>query len=197
MFACYPRDIALKDGRIVTIRPMNKDDGDKLLEFFRSLPEEERMFLRDDVVDPALIQKWVEEMDYERVVPLLGLHEGCLVADASIHRNKERWASHIGQIRVVVHPDFQGSGLGYWMTREIFVIAHSMKIEKVLAEMMDVQPGAVKVFEKLGFRQEHVFKKHVCDLEGKYHNLVVMSVDINELMDTWVQAVRDSEDRGG
>lgn len=197
MFACYPRDVALKDGRAVTIRPMTKNDGPALLKFFQELPEEERMFLRDDVVDPALIDKWVNELDYEKVVPLLGFSEGKLVADASIHRNKERWSSHIGQIRVVVHPDFQGSGLGYWMTREIFVIAHSMKIDRVLAEMMDVQTGAIKVFEKLGFSKEHVFKNHVRDLEGKFHHLVVMSLNIHKLMDTWVQAVRDSEDKGG
>ena len=197
MFACYPRDVALKDGRIVSIRPMNKEDGPSLLEFFRSLREEDRMFLRDDVVDPDLINRWVEDLDYNKVVPLLGIAEGKIVADASIHRNKERWAQHVGQIRVVVHPDFQGSGLGYWMTREIFVVAHSMKIEKVLAELMDPQVGAVNVFERLGFHKEHVFKNHVRDIEGNYHDLIVMSVDINELMDQWVQAVRDSEDRGG
>lgn len=197
MFTNYPKEIELKDGRKVTIRPMTKEDGSDLLTFFRSLREVDRMNMRDDVTNPEVVQKWVDNLDYDYVFPLLAIDEGRIVADASIHRNTHGWSKHVGQIRVSVHYDLQGKGLGYHMAREIFVIAHSMEIDKVLAEMMDNQTGAIKVFEKLGFQMAVRFKNHVRDLEGKLHDLVVMSVDINELMARWEEAVREREDRGG
>ncbi|NQS98325.1 MAG: GNAT family N-acetyltransferase [candidate division Zixibacteria bacterium] len=197
MFANYPKQVLMKNGQKVTIRPMEKKDGDALLEFFRSLRPEEKQNLRDDVTNPEIIQKWVDKLDYDYVVPMLAFVGDMIVADASLHRNTTGWSRHVGQIRVSVHHDFQGIGLGYQMARELFVIAQSMHIDKVLAEMMDVQTGAVKVFEKLGFKTEHTFKNHVRDLDGNLHDLIVMSADIIEIMDRMLQAIRDHEDRGG
>ena len=197
MFSNYPKQVLLKDGQKATIRPMDKNDGDALLEFFRGLRPEDRQNMRDDVTNTKIIQKWVDKLDYEYVVPMLACVGDRVVADASLHRNTTGWSRHVGQIRVSVHHDFQGVGLGYRMARELFVIAQSMHIDKVLAEMMDVQTEAVKVFDKLGFKKEHTFKNHVRDLDGKLHDLIVMSVDINEIMDKMLQTIRDHEDRGG
>lgn len=197
MFSNYPKTIHLKDGRKVNVRPMEKGDGEKLLEFFCSLRPEDKMNMRDDVTNPKTIKKWVDNLDYEHIVPMIAWDGDKIVADASIHRNTTGWSRHVGQIRVSVHHEYQGVGLGYQMAREIFVIAQSMHIDKVLAEMMDVQTGAQNVFKKLGFKMEHKFKNHVRDLEGKLHDLIVMSVDINEIMDKMLQAMRDYEDRGG
>ena len=197
MFINYPKDVSLKDGRKVTIRPMEKEDGDELLKFFKELKPEDKQNMRDDVTDPDVVQKWVDNLDYDFVFPLLAVYEGRIVADATMHRNTHGWSKHVGQIRLTVHQDFQGAGLGYHMAREIFVIAQSMHIDKVLAEMMSTQTGAMSVFEKLGFKKEHTFKNHVRNLKGQIHDLVVMSVDINELMSKQENAVREYEDKGG
>lgn len=197
MFSNYPKQVLMKNGQKVTIRPMEKKDGDALLEFFSSLRPEDKQNLRDDVTNPKIIQKWVNKIDYDYVVPMLAFVGDRIVADASLHRNTTGWSQHVGQIRVSVHHDFQGIGLGYQMARELFVIAQSMHIDKVLAEMMDVQTGAVKVFERLGFKTEHTFKNHVRDLDGNLHDLIVMSADIIEIMDRMLQAIRNHEDRGG
>ena len=197
MFINYPKDVSLKDGRKVTIRPMEKEDGNELLKFFKELKPEDKQNMRDDVTNPDVVQKWVDNLDYDFVFPLLAVYEGRIVADATMHRNTHGWSKHVGQIRLTVHQDFQGAGLGYHMAREIFVIAQSMHIDKVLAEMMSTQTGAMSVFEKLGFKTEHTFKNHVRNLKGQIHDLVVMSVDINELMAKQENAVREYEDKGG
>ena len=197
MFINYPKDVKLKDGRVVTIRPMVKDDGNALLKFMQSLKPEDKQNMRDDVTNPAVVQKWIDTLDYDFVFPLLALYEEKIVADATLHRNTHGWSKHVGQIRVSVGSDFQRVGLGYQMAREIFVIAQSMHIDKVLAEMMDTQTGAINVFDRLGFKKEHTFKNHVRNLKGQLHDLVVMSVDIRELMAKWENAVREYEDKGG
>ena len=198
MLAPYPKEAATKDGKKFIIRPMTREDGPALLTFFRSLREEDRLCMRDDVTNPDIVQKWVDNLDYDHIFPLLAFaSNGNVVANASLHRNTHGWSKHVGQIRVSVHHDYQSVGLGYKMAREIFVIAQSMQIDKVMAEMMDIQQGAINVFEKLGFHQEHIFKNHVRDKHGNIHDLVVMSVDISALMAKWEEAVRGSEDRGG
>ncbi|MBC8277861.1 MAG: GNAT family N-acetyltransferase [FCB group bacterium] len=197
MFSNFPKEIHLKDGRKVTIQPMEKTDGDQLLEYFQSFRPEDRLFMRDNVTDPKVIQKWVEDLDYEYVVPLLAFHEGKIVGISSLHRNQHGWDSHVGHIRVSVRPEFQGSRLGYNLSREIFVVAQSMHIDIVIAEMPSIQNGAIKIFEKLGFNKEHVFENHVKDHEGNIHDLVVMRADIVLIMDNMLQAIRDWEDKGG
>ncbi len=198
MFSNYPKEIELKDGRKVTIHPMERSDSEALKEYFKSLSPQDRLFMRDDVLDPKVVQKWVDNLDYEYVVPLTAVNrEGRIVGVASVHRNFHSWDSHVGHIRVSVAPDYQSVGLGYKLAREIFVIAQSMHIDYLIAEMPSSQTGAIKVFEKLGFHKKVTFENHIKDHNGNYHDLVVMRADIMEMMDRMLQAIRDKEDRGG
>jgi hypothetical protein len=47
--------------------------------------------------------------------------------------------------------------------------------------MMEEQKSAISAFKRMGFKQEALLKKHVTDIEGKRHNLVIMNLDIEEL----------------
>ena len=51
----YPKTFRLKDGSTVDLRLMTKDDLKGLLAFFKELPEEDRMFLKEDVTQPQLV----------------------------------------------------------------------------------------------------------------------------------------------
>ena len=197
MFSNYPKIVKLKDGRKVSIHPMEKSDGKALREYFSKLRPEDKLFMRDDVSSPEVVQKMIDDIDYEYTVPLVAVFEGEIVGVSSIHRNRHSWDSHVGHIRVSAAPKFQGSGLGYNLTREIFVIAQSMHIDIIIAEMPSTQERAVSVFEKLGFQKAATFKKHVKDKYGNYLDLVVMRVDVMEIMDKMLQTIREWEDKGG
>jgi len=197
MFSNYPKTVKLKDGRKVVIHPMEKTDGDKLKKYFDTLRPDDKLFMRDDVSNPAVVKKMIDDIDYEYTVPLVAVYEDEIVGVSSIHRNRHSWDSHVGHIRVSAAPKFQGTGLGYNLTREIFVIAQSMHIDIIIAEMPSVQTTAIKVFEKLGFQKAVTFKKHVKDKYGSYLDLVVMRVDVMEIMDNLLQTIREWEDKGG
>ena len=47
--ARYPKTVKLKDGSEVLVRLTDQGDQDRLLEFFRDIPEAERVFLREDL----------------------------------------------------------------------------------------------------------------------------------------------------
>ncbi len=177
----YPKRFKTRDNLEITLKPMVKEDEAKLFEFFKKLPETDRMYLRDDVSKPETIRKWVENLNYERVFPVLAFHEDQIIGDATLHREKFGWKQHIGEIRIVVAPDYRKKGVGAILAREIYYIALKTGLKKLMAEMMVEQQGAIKVFDKLGFIQEAVLSGHVIDSKGKAHNLVIMTNDVEAL----------------
>lgn len=178
----FPKEIALRDGSRVTLRAMVAEDSDKLLAFFRGLSPEDRQFLRDDVTSAAVIEKWARELNYDRVLPILAEAEGRIVGDATLHRQTHGWMRHVGEIRVVTAREYRRRGLATVMAREIFTLAMKAGLDKMVAEMVADQVPAIKVFDRLGFRQEARLADHVIDLKGKKHDLVIMSTDIASLM---------------
>ncbi|MBI5418934.1 MAG: GNAT family N-acetyltransferase [Deltaproteobacteria bacterium] len=176
----YPKEVKVKDGSTVVLRPFEKKDKDALFAFFARLPESDRLFLKDNVTDPAIVERWATELNYERVYPLLAWKGQEVVADATLHKNLGGWMKHVGTIRIVIAPDYQRKGLGSILANELFLHALKSGLEKIVAEMMETQQGAKKVFEKLGFKQEATFRGHVRDQIGVRHDLLVLTKDLEE-----------------
>jgi RimJ/RimL family protein N-acetyltransferase len=176
----YPKEVKVKDGSTVVLRPFEKKDKDALFAFFQLLPESDRLFLKDNVTDPAVVERWASELNYEKVFPLLAWKGNEVVADATLHKNLGGWMKHVGTIRIVVAAAYQRKGLGAVLANELFLHALKSGLEKIVAEMMETQQGAKKVLEKLGFKQEAVFRGHVRDQIGIRHDLLVLTKDLEE-----------------
>lgn len=194
----FPKQITLRDRSVVTLRPMVREDKDELLAFFRRLPPEDRQFLKDDVTRAEIIETWARELNYDRVLPILAGFEGRIVGDATLHRQAFGWMRHVGEIRVVTDPYLRRRGLATAMAREIFYLALQAGLDKMVAEMVGGQVAAIKVFGKLGFQQEARLANHVVDLQGRKHDLVIMTTDIPTLMqkmqETFLRAAGPVED---
>lgn len=108
----YPKDIRLRDGVRVTLKPMTLEDADALQQFFLQIPAEERHYLKEDVTSPKVIKRWADELDYDRALPLLAWVDGRVVADGSLHRTRTMARRHVGELRIVVDPAFRLRGLG-------------------------------------------------------------------------------------
>ncbi len=176
----YPKEVKIKDGSAVVLRPFERKDRDALFAFFSRLPEADRLFLKDDVTDPATVERWAAELNYERIFPLLAWKGEEVVADATLHKNLGGWMKHVGTIRIAVARSHQRLGLGSILANELFLHALKSGLEKIVAEMMETQQGAKKVFEKLGFRQEAVFRGHVRDQIGVRHDLLILTKDLED-----------------
>ncbi len=176
--APYQKEGVLKDGSRVLLRPMVPEDRDKLLEFFRGLDEKDILFLRSDVRDPAVIDHWVHNIDYQRVFPLLAEAGGRIVGDATLHMRKLGWKRHLGNVRVVVAKDYQGRGLGTLLINEIVGLAEEFGLEKLFAEIHLQAQSALIAFKHAGFVIKAVFEDMVKDQQGRSSDLVVMVCDI-------------------
>ena len=176
--APYQKTGVLKDGSRVILRPMVKEDRDKLLEFFRGLDEKDILFLRSDVRDPAVIDHWVNNIDYQKVFPLLAEADGRIVGDATLHMRKVGWKRHLGNVRVVVAKDYQARGLGTLLINELVELAGEFGLEKLIAEIHLQAQAALTVFKHAGFATKAVFEDLVKDPQGKNSDLVVMVCDV-------------------
>ncbi len=183
----YPKEISLKDDSSVTLRPMVEDDEAGLLEFFTGLSKADRLYLRHDVSNPEVIKSWAQNIDYDRVLPILAIADSEIVGDATLHRNPFSWMRHVGSIRIVVGKKYREKGLARIMAAEVFQNALAAKLEKLVAEMLTDQLDARRVFSRLGFREEAVLKDHVLDANDVKHDLLIMTNDVNTLWQNWLE----------
>lgn len=174
----YPKGLSLRDGIYVTVRPLVREDRSRLLTFFRQIPEEDRLFLKDDVTDPAVIQAWCERINYDEVLPLLADVDGQIVGDITLHQQPRGWMSHVGKVRVVIHPQYRGRGLASRLIQEIIQVATDCGLDKLDAEFMAPQLSAMAPFETLGFFKAAILPQHVRDLKGRAHDFVLMVYDL-------------------
>ncbi|HET7853916.1 MAG TPA: GNAT family N-acetyltransferase [Candidatus Methylomirabilis sp.] len=174
----YPQLWKLEDGTEVTVRPMVKEDRDKLADFFRRIPIQELRVLKDDVTDVAVIDQWARTLDYDRVLPLVVEVSGRIIADATLHRRRQGWRRHLGGVRVVVDPEFRHRGLASRLLAELAEVAAREGLVRLYVELPADDKPALELFRARGFKEVAGFKDQILDLKGKFHDLVVLHMDL-------------------
>lgn len=187
----FPQTVSLRDGTPVTVRPLAAADAKALLAFYRSLPEEDRLYLKDDVTDAGWLQRFVALVGSGELVSLIAERGGKVVAEATLYRALRGWSTHVGEIRVSVAPALRRDGLGTSLAGELVKVATRIGVEKMFIEVVENQVGARKMFRKLGFRQEAVLHGHVKDINGTKRNLILASSDVSHVWDAMEALVAD------
>jgi len=173
----------LKDGTQVTLRPMTASDEEALFRFFQDLPDETLIFIRHDVKERRVIQEWAQRLDYNRVLPLLGLVGDEIVADVTLHRVPHGWKRHIGRVRVVVGTAYQKLGLATLMLNEIVELAGELGLEKLWAEVPLDSRGAIGAFRNAGFVCKAVIEGLVKDTRNQNMDILIMICDVAAYFD--------------
>ena len=58
----FPHALRLPGGTSLTLRLMAAGDRDDVLEFARSLPSQDTLFLRMDIADPLVVDEWIKNI---------------------------------------------------------------------------------------------------------------------------------------
>ena len=188
--SAYPKEVTLKDGRKIVLRPLSRGDYQRLSDFFHSLAEEDRLFLADNVLDPELIRGWTDNIDFTKVIPIVALDEQeRVIADGTLHLNTGGWARHVGHVRLVVGPTHRKAGLGTVIARELVALAEERGLEKLQAHVVEDATGSVRMFERLGFKKAAVIPELVKDINGNPRSLLFMINEVSSLgkiMEDWI-----------
>src|SRR6185369_17349067 len=131
----YPKAVP---GQII-LRPMNASDESALVSFFKRIPVDERQLFREDVTQQSIIQAWIRNLDFGRVLPVLAFVGPRIVADATLHRDQGGWARHLGKVRLTLDPEFRQQGLGRLLMQEFIDLAKALGVAVLQAEILDVQ----------------------------------------------------------
>jgi ribosomal protein S18 acetylase RimI-like enzyme len=168
----------------VRIVPLEAGHADALLAFFRSLPDADRTFIKEEVTDPGTVRamaaaaagadrgrRWAALADdatsitgYVAVLPLAG------------------WSDHVGEIRLVVAPSSRGTGLGRRLARHALVQAVEAGLTKLIVEVVADQGPALALFTGLGFSGEALLQDQIRDRDGRLRDLMVLA---HHVSDTW------------
>jgi L-amino acid N-acyltransferase YncA len=176
------KTLQLKDGTEVLIRDLKADDVDQSLAFFRALPAEDRIYLRNDVTKREVVEDRIRILPTERIKRLVAIVDGNIVADGSIESEGYAWKNHVAELRLIVARPYQRKSLGMLLARELYLLAAKKRVEEIIARVMRPQAAALKIVERLGFREQTVLPDYVKDLDGKKHDLIVMRCKLQNLM---------------
>ena len=180
----FPREIRLGgDRRRFQLRLMDRSSRDDVIAFARTLPRADVLFLRMDITEPRNVDEWVRNIAAGRTVTVMAYDGDRVAGYASLHHNEVLWTRHVGEIRTIVGSDYRGISLGGRLVEEIFEIAKEIGLKKITAQMTSDQKGARATFERVGFRPEALLTDHVVDNEGRTHDMLIMSYDIDGFND--------------
>lgn len=181
------KKVTLKDGRAVTIRSMRPDDVQRSFEFFCGLPEEDRKYLRVDVTRRDLVERRTLEAGERGIRRLVAVHDDEIAADGALELEGHGWGDNVAEVRLIVGRRWQRLGLGMLVARELFHLAASHRVDRIVARLMRPQVGAHRIFRRLGFNEEFLIPEHVRDQSGVWQDLIIMRCPLEKL---W----RDLED---
>lgn len=179
----FPRTVKLRSGKEVTLRLMTAADNQSILKFARTLAENDLLYLRTDITDPAVVDAWLEHIQSGNTITILAVVEGEVVGFASVHREPARWTRRIGELRVNASPAYRGGGLGRALVAEAFELGKALGLAKLCGMLTPEQSGALVAFQRLGFVVEAKFSGYVVDRAGNAHDMLVMCYDLTGFHD--------------
>jgi len=174
----YPRTVAC-GGADVEIARMTAADRSALVAFVAALPPQDLLFVRRDLAHPKVLDAWMRSLESGQMTSLVARNAGAMVGCTAIVVDELSWSKHVGELRVLVSPEWRGRGLGRVLIQECFAQALERGLKKLIAQMTLDQRAAVAVFEELGFRAEALLAGHVADRDGRLHDLVLLSHDVD------------------
>jgi ribosomal protein S18 acetylase RimI-like enzyme len=156
----------------VDVVPLAAEHCDALLRFFQALPEGDRTFIKEDVTDPATVQRWTSgEAPGRRWVVL---DDGAVTGYVAVVP-LPGWSDHVGEVRLVVAAERRGSGLGRALARYALVQAVEAGLTKVVVEVVADQAPVAALFTGLGFTGEALLVDQIRDRDGRLRDLMVLA----------------------
>ena len=158
----WEKEIIVKDGQIVFLRPELPTDTEMLWKMFSNLSTASL----DNLVLPFTrerIESWTSNIDYDKNLSILALVQEDeterIVGSASLSFHSTEAFRHKAELGITIHDDYQNIGLGTAMVNHLLDIARKKGLKKVYLLVNTNNARAIHVYEKCGFRIEAKLEK--------------------------------------
>ncbi len=187
----------LPHGRKLCVRSPapSADDLEALVRFLTGLSPEQRNYLRYDVTQRDVAQARLQQLDGKSHFRLLAEVEGRIVADATLDREPFFWSRHVAEVRCVINPEGMALGVGKRLLRELVALGHQAHIELLFTEVMPEQTELIALLLGTGFVHEATRRRFAKDVAGAYHDLHIMSNDLEHVWQRLEQQLEDMDTR--
>lgn len=180
----YPKDVILKDGSGVTLRPLRESDQDLVTAMLERFPDDDTWFLGEVQVALGSIDTLVRQMKTGRAISIAAILEERIIAVATLVARQGGAKGHIGDVSISVDPDFREKHLATWMLLELTNGALSMGLEILIMRLIeDRDASVIRSVRKLEFLKEAVLRNYVKDMAGNFCDQVIMVKRLHRLWD--------------
>jgi RimJ/RimL family protein N-acetyltransferase len=171
--AIYRNLITLRDGTRVLLRVLNEDDRDRLQAMFALVGDDDAEAMRDNVKDPAVIQKWIDKLDYGRVIPLVAVVNDEIVGDATLRLGQGPYR-HKAEVRIFLSKPYRQRGLGTAMLKSVIDIAKRMELHLLTVEVIANRTPVIRAFRGLGFQMQTTLPDYFMMPDGETLDVALM-----------------------
>lgn len=159
------------------VRTVHAEDGPALRAFLAAVPEQDAVFLKEDLHDRDVVDAWLQAGRTVRLV-----HVGdddALTAVASIAGGIGR-SDHVAELRLVVDVRRRGAGIGRELAQQAVLTAVRAGYRKITVEVGSTQDSTINLFRGLGFTPEALHRDQVRADDGRLLDIVVLAHSIED-----------------
>ena len=180
------RDLKIRNGSMIVLRPPTQSDLDSLLEFANGLASEleenpnlgighlERQTREEEA---SWLSNLLSDFREGRQVVVTAFLGEKVVGTSRVSRGRRPDVLHYGELHISVAREFRDQGLGYEMIRVLLSESRKIGIQIVSLEVFENNPRAIHLYEKLGFKQTGRYPKKVIR-DGKFIDTIIMSTEL-------------------
>lgn len=166
----------------VTVRSAGPQDRQALQAMYQSVPDREAVCFIDDIRHPVTIAKWFEPNDLLETLSLIAETDGRIIGEAAIVRRRASRVSHVGDLRIFIHPSWRRLGIGPRLISALFTEAIKIGIEKITISIPEpADPNFSTLLEKTGFSKEAALKNHYRAIDGSLQSIFIYGRDLEDL----------------
>jgi RimJ/RimL family protein N-acetyltransferase len=172
----------LRDGARVLLRPLVPGDRQALLDFFLPVSAEERRFMRHNINNPDVVAAWADEVNYDKVFPILAIINDRIVGISTLHFN-EGTARHRAELRIFLAKDFKRRGLGSKLIQAQIEIARKRNIHMLEVQVISDHVEVIKAMQRVGFKPVCTFEDYFMLPDGELRDVVHLMLRLHKVED--------------
>jgi len=171
----YVGPFTLKDGNVVTIRPIRPEDEPAMVRFHRTLSERSvylRFFHLMNLDQRTRHERLMRTcfIDYDREMALVAERRNPETGEPEIlgvSRMTKIHGQDSAEVAVIVSDQWHGRGLGKELMARLLIVAADDQVPALTANILPDNRDMIRVFEKLGFSLKHSMEDELVRAEFK------------------------------
>lgn len=178
----YPKEMSLKDGRPILLRPVQLEDAAQLMGFLRGCYEESPyLSLEPEEFSPTLEREedWIRRNQGPGSLCLVAELEGKIVGNARIYaRSQGSKCRHRAGLGITVRRAYWSLGLGRALMTELLSYGRDWGFEQLELEVYGQNQRAQNLYRSLGFVPYGELPRAFRQKDGSYDKEILMVLDL-------------------